>query len=75
MNNQSLQSSAVQLKTNDQLTFGKDTIIYAFESFSHDSDNTIIYPSMIHDEKISLVNENRYQKPKINHLKGKNYNS
>ena len=72
MNGQKLQTFPQILKTNDKISFGKDPTEYIFESFNQENEKTVVYPQIVHDGKISLVNENAYQSPKINHFKNKN---
>ena len=72
VNGQKLQTFPQILKTNDKISFGKDPTEYIFESFNQENEKTVVYPQIVHDGKISLVNENAYQSPKINHFKNKN---
>ena len=72
VNGQKLQTFPQNLKTNDKISFGKDPTEYIFESFNQENEKTVVYPQIVHDGKISLVNENAYQSPKINHFKNKN---
>ena len=72
VNGQKLQTFPHNLKTNDKISFGKDPTEYIFESFNQENEKTVVYPQIVHDGKISLVNENAYQSPKINHFKNKN---
>lgn len=72
VNGQRLQSFPITLKTNDKISFGKDPNEYIFESFNQENEKTVVYPTIVHDGKISLVNENAYQSPKINHFRNKN---
>ena len=63
----------ILLETGDKISFGNDKNIYIFEFMNYDHNKTIIYPNMLEFEKIkntpiSLVNENNYKKPEINHL-------
>ena len=72
VNGQKLQTFPQILKTNDKISFGKDPTEYIFESFNQENEKTVVYPQIVHAGKISLVNENAYQSPKINHFKNKN---
>lgn len=66
------------LKNNDSIKFGKEDNVYNFEmnSKTHlgnsnaltENDNTVVYPSIIKDDRISLVNEEFYTKATRNHF-------
>ena len=63
----------ILLETGDKISFGNDKNIYIFEFMNYDHNKTVIYPNMVEFDKIknnpiSLVNENNYKKPEINHL-------
>ena len=63
----------ILLETGDKISFGNDKNIFVFELMNYDHNKTIVYPNLIEFEKIenqpiSLVNENNYKKPEINHL-------
>ena len=75
VNGERLQNAPKRLKTNDTISFGSDITEYVFESLIKENEQTEIHTTMnnnIHDGKISLVNENDYQQPRINHFKNKN---
>lgn len=66
----------IVLNQNDKIKFGKDTNVYTLEiNINHalmtEQDNTIQYPSIIKDEKISLVSDEFYSKATRNHLEKK----
>ena len=73
VNGERLQNAPKRLKTNDTISFGSDITEYVFESLIKENEQTEIHTTMnnIHDGKISLVNENDYQQPRINHFKNK----
>ena len=63
----------ILLETGDKISFGNDKNIYIFEFMNYDQNKTVVYPNLIEYEKIennpiSLVNEENYKKPEINHL-------
>ena len=63
----------ILLETGDKISFGNDKNIYIFEFMNYDQNKTVVYPNMLEYEKIennpiSLINENDYKKPEINHL-------
>ena len=63
----------ILLETGDKISFGNDKNIYIFEFMNYDKNKTVVYTNLIEYEKIennpiSLVNEENYKKPEINHL-------
>ena len=63
----------ILLETGDKISFGNDKNVYIFEFMNYDQNKTVVYPNLIEYEKIennpiSLVNEENYKKPEINHL-------
>ena len=65
----------ILLETGDKISFGNDKNIFIFELMNYNHDKTIVYPNLnllefekIENQPISLVNENNYKKPEINHL-------
>jgi predicted nuclease with TOPRIM domain len=75
------EGKVIKLNNLDKLKFGKDPTQYIFETNkmlqnSEDNltevDNTLVFQSMIKDDKISLVNEEFYTKATRNHLENKN---
>ena len=63
----------ILLETGDKISFGNDKNVYIFEFMNYDHNRTVDYPNLINldnieNNPISLVNENNYKKPEINHL-------
>ncbi len=60
------------MQSNDRIKFGKDPNVYIIEINNYlEEENTIQYPSMIKDDKISLVSEEFYSKATRNHFEKK----
>jgi pSer/pThr/pTyr-binding forkhead associated (FHA) protein len=81
INNQKLKNGKfTSIKTGDLIKFGKETSPYTFENNLNQlqvsmttltDEQTLVYPSLIRDERISLVDETGYKKATRNHLENR----